>query len=598
MNEAPRRVPPSPVLEYDYPAELFAPAPRRQTAYDRLRQAYTHPTARLSLNDDVGPDKAPQAVLPCLALFTSVVLGFVLSYGVDYALDKPPNFENRTQADYEALLAFTTKRSSIARWLDLPGTLFVRALSCLVVPLIFVNLAMGVAELVQTAKLGRVTAKMLLLFALTTMAAAGQGLLWMSIVPEERLRTNQTNIFQVDTRPRRLMSTEVLCPLQNETYLVWKGDELSCSNEKSSAAAFQMRDSNRLLANVYSARRSVKKLSVVDVIQSIFQMVVPSNLFASFVQGDLLSVVAFVVPFGLAIARIFTIMIAWVIQTAPVAVLFMVASTLLYPEDNNAASYGWAVDGGSLLSGVVKDPSALPFEQILARSEYFFDNLTAEKSSMLTFLGLYLAGWVLHCFVFLPTLVLLTTSHAPWTFLRRIIPALSFGFFSASALASMPLLMKFMHLSQFVSRHITRLVVPVGTGVHMDGVALYVSSAMVFLLRTQSYDRSAPVPEAFLLNGAMYAIIFVCATVASWTMPPLPHNGLLGLTFVWFTVVGEVRPTNLHWMIAMDVVTDRLSTVGTMISNAIVTLIIASSVDERYADEQDRRVDQHEWLSE
>ncbi|EQC27887.1 hypothetical protein SDRG_14308 [Saprolegnia diclina VS20] len=531
MNE---RVPPSPVLEYDYPAELFVPAPRRPTAYDRIRQAYTHPTARLSLNDDVGPDKVPQAVLPCLALFTSVVLGFVLSYGVDYALDEPPNFANRTQADYEALLAFTTKRASIARWLDLPGTLFVRALSCLVVPLIFVNLAMGVAELVQTAKLGRVTAKMLLLFALTTMAAAGQGLLWMSIVPEARLHTSQTNTTRVDSRPRRMMSTEVLCPLaNNETeYLIWKDKELSCSRDKSSAA-FQVRDTSRILANVYSARRSVKKQSVVDVIQSIFQMVVPSNLFASFVRGELLSVVAFVVPFGLAIARsgavtghnpmwalcqqltsIFTIMIAWVIQTAPIAVLFMVASTLVYPEDENAASYGWAVDGGSLLSGVVKDPSALPFEQILARSEYFFDNLTAEKSSMLTFLGLYLAGWVLHCFVFLPALVLLTTSRAPWTYLRRIFPALSFGFFNASALASMPLLMKFMHLSQFVSRHITRLVVPVGTGVHMDGVALYVSSAMVFLLRTQSYDRSAPVPEAFLLNGAMYAIIFVCATSA------------------------------------------------------------------------------------
>ncbi|OQR91531.1 dicarboxylate/amino acid:cation (Na or H) symporter (DAACS) family protein [Achlya hypogyna] len=602
--------PPSPEVEYDYPVELLHTARRPPRTYARLLQYYTTPAARLSLNDD-----KPASVLPLAALATAVIAGGLLSYGIDCALEAPPDFANRTLDDFKALLAFAATRANAARWLSLPGTLFVRALNCLVVPLIFVNLAMGVAELVQAGKLGRVTWRMLALFVLTTMLAAGQGLFWTSLVPEDVLRTRQTNVHANDTRWNRAAAVDVRCP-DNSTFLSWTDGALTCN---AAPTSFQLTDTSRVFTTMRASRQAAKK-SIPDLLELIATLIVPNNVFQAFVDGDVLSIVAFVLPFGLAIARsgattghnpmwalcqqlssILTIMVSWVVAVMPVAVLFMVAATLVYPEDSHAAPMGWNL-APMRGNGRGANASSLPFEQTLARSEYFFDNLAAEPASMPVFLALFVVGWLAHFVLVLPALTLLTTSHNPLPYLRSLAPALWFGFLSSSALAAMPLLMKVMHLSEYVSRQVTRFVIPVGTGIHMDGIALYVSTAMVFLLRTQSYDRAAPVPEAFALDTGMYLLIWVCATIAAWTVPPLPHSGVLGLLFVWFAIVGESRPTNLHWMIAMDVVTDRLATVGTMLSNAVVTFIVAEKVDERYADEQDRRhrtlASRHEWLSE
>ncbi|OQR97566.1 digestive organ expansion factor [Thraustotheca clavata] len=610
------RTAPSPVLEYDYPADLLHPPQRSRPVYERIFQYYTQPVTRLSLNDE--DLEKPATVLPFVALITSVILGFVLSYAIDVALPEPPDFTNRTLKDFQALLDFSTQRANIVQWLNIPGALFVRALNCLVVPLIFVNLAMGVADLVQASKMGRITGRMFLLFVLTTFMASAQGLLWLSLSPEKWLWTHQTNTAKPDSYTRnRTVPVSLLCP-SNNTYLYYNesSNDFTCSSDDSQR--YQLTDTQKILQTLFSYRQSSQRQSVQEQIFNTAHLMVTSNLFGAFVDSNVLGIVAFAIPFGLAISRsgsstghnpmwalcqqlngIFLIMITWVVQLLPFVVIFMIASPMIYPEDSSTSIFGWNLaTGRGKLRG---NASTYPFEQILARSEYFFNNLAAEATSLFTFLGLYVAGWIGHFMILLPLLTIAMTKHSPYPYLKLLLPAFWFGFFSSSTLAAMPLLMKVMHLSQYVSRQVTRFVIPIGTGVHMDGPALYISSAMIYLLRTQSFDRSAVVPAEFILDSGKYALIWFCTTLTVWTLPPLPHQGLVGLSMVWFAVVGTTRPTNLHWVIAMDVVLDRFSAVGSMVSNAIVTFIIAEKVNERHADEQDRErmvTSRHEWLSE
>ncbi|KDO16415.1 hypothetical protein SPRG_21994 [Saprolegnia parasitica CBS 223.65] len=57
---------------------------------------------------------------------------------------------------------------------------------------------------------------------------------------------------------------------------------------------------------------------------------------------------------------------------------------------------------------------------------------------------------------------------------------------------------------------------------------------------------------------------------------------------VWNAVVSDVPPANFVWIVAMDVLLDRFATYMNILSNAVVTRIIAEQVDETYVDEQDR----------
>ncbi|KAF0712848.1 Aste57867_4636 [Aphanomyces stellatus] len=53
-------------------------------------------------------------------------------------------------------------------------------------------------------------------------------------------------------------------------------------------------------------------------------------------------------------------------------------------------------------------------------------------------------------------------------------------------------------------------------------------------------------------------------------------------------VPGNVQPAYFVWIVALDVLLDRFSTVMNIMSNAVVIRIIAEQIDETYVDEQDR----------
>ncbi len=70
----------------------------------------------------------------------------------------------------------------VTDWVKPWGTIFIRLLKLLAVPLVFVSLVKGVASLSDTSKLSRMGIKTLGVYILTTMAAVTVGLLVVNII--------------------------------------------------------------------------------------------------------------------------------------------------------------------------------------------------------------------------------------------------------------------------------------------------------------------------------------------------------------------------------------------------------------------------------
>ena len=56
----------------------------------------------------------------------------------------------------------------LSTWISLPGGLFLRVLKCLVIPMIFCNMVMGVADLSKLGQQGTIGARTFALYMCTT----------------------------------------------------------------------------------------------------------------------------------------------------------------------------------------------------------------------------------------------------------------------------------------------------------------------------------------------------------------------------------------------------------------------------------------------
>uniref|UniRef100_K3WWW4 Amino acid transporter n=1 Tax=Globisporangium ultimum (strain ATCC 200006 / CBS 805.95 / DAOM BR144) TaxID=431595 RepID=K3WWW4_GLOUD len=69
----------------------------------------------------------------------------------------------------------------LVTWIATPGNLFIRAIRCLVTPLVFCSLLVGMADMLAIGKAGRIGWRTALLYLTTTVVATCEGLIWVLI---------------------------------------------------------------------------------------------------------------------------------------------------------------------------------------------------------------------------------------------------------------------------------------------------------------------------------------------------------------------------------------------------------------------------------
>ncbi|RLN54012.1 hypothetical protein BBJ29_004928 [Phytophthora kernoviae] len=248
-------------------------------------------------------------------------------------------------------------------WIGTPGDLFIRAVQCLVTPLIFCGLVVSMADMTlltcQTANIGGRT---LILYLLTTAVATTVGLCMALLF---------RNAFDATPFPANETAVAIECGDRPGHYLTWSTNgTVSCtyygSLDSSSAAddyeavrdkpaLFLERDLN---GTYQRAEDTFQDLSLTEALMTQLNAFVPNNITQAFAEGTLLSVITFAVLFGMILSRhrlkaatevirdlnvAFMTLIGWIIKWTPIAICSLLAAAIANSKDLRTLLKGVAV---------------------------------------------------------------------------------------------------------------------------------------------------------------------------------------------------------------------------------------------------------------
>uniref|UniRef100_A0A8C3HNH3 Amino acid transporter n=1 Tax=Chrysemys picta bellii TaxID=8478 RepID=A0A8C3HNH3_CHRPI len=166
-------------------------------------------------------------------------------------------------------------------------------------------------------------------------------------------------------------------------------------------------------------------------------------------------------------------------------------------------------------------------------------------------LGMYMVtvalGLLLHGALVLPLIFFGVTRQNPFAFYAGIFQAWLTALGTASSAGTLPVTFRCLEENLGVDRRVTRLVLPIGATINMDGTALYEAVAAIFIAQMNN----------IALDGGQIATVSLTATLASVGAASIPSAGLVTMLLI-LTAVG--LPTqDISLLIAVDWL-DRLRT--------------------------------------
>lgn len=364
---------------------------------------------------------------------------------------------------------------------ELLGDLFLRALFLIIIPLITSSILLAVARIGGERDFGRLGAKTLGYYLLTSFAAVLTGLVLV-------------NVFSPG------LSAEGLGILQ--------GQDLSAF--EAAQGEVDKRVEGRHLADFLN----------------IFREMIPNNLFSAAVEGNFLGLIVVSIVAGYFTSKLaeahrhafvslveaiyeLTIMATHlVLRLAPLGVLFLIARTFaeqhatLYPDGRFA----------SFLAGIV------------------------------SFAAVATVALLVHFLITLPLILLLAARVNPLRHYKAMAPALLTAFSTASSAATLPLTIQSVEERAGVSPRIGGFTLPLGATVNMDGTALYECVAAIFICQAFGVELSflqqllvvivallTSVGVAGVPSASLVAIAVILRTVQAQLPPDQAVNLVLGM---------------------------------------------------------------------
>jgi Na+/H+-dicarboxylate symporter len=421
------------------------------------------------------------------------------------------------------------------------GDIFINLLKLIAVPLVLFSIISGVTSLGDVKKLGRLGAKTLATYVLTTMTAVLVGLLLVNLI-----------------RPGDGASSELL-ESNRIRYEVWRDansiqalDDLNLSQDPANAeivAAIRAEspEANEWVQDKLSKAATTKKSGPLQPLVD----VVPKNIFQSLADMSMLQIIFFAVFFGIVVVglppeRRGTI-------TRAVDAFNEVFIQMVWVVMKAMPIFVFALMAGQIVKAAGTDPDM--FRQLLG--------------FLLRYSLVVLLGLAFMVFVFYPALVSLTVKKISWKrFATGMRDAQITAFSTSSSVATLPVTMDCVHKNLGVSTRTTSFVLPIGATVNMDGTSLYQAVAVVALAQFHMVD----------LSLAQQAVIVLTATLASIGAAAVPSAGLVLMIIVLESV--GLNPAWIALIFPVDRILDMCRTVVNVTGDAGVSSMIAASENE------------------
>jgi len=430
-------------------------------------------------------------------------------------------------------------------WIDPFGTIFIRLLKFIAVPLVLFSIIGGVANLSDVSKLGRLGGKTLGAYMATTFMAIGVGLLLVNLIKpgtfmdeEQRIKNRLSyELWLQDNDMGPSQDGQVF--LDDPKYAKY----LTASQQRRKLTETQKQDLEEKMGAAKAQKESSPLTFLVDM--------VPENILFSISNNQLmLQVIFFAIFFGITIVfipkdiakpvigfvngvnAIFVKMVELVMKAAPFFVF-------------------------ALLAGVIAKMADTPGE--------VFEIFVGLGSYALTLL----AGLAFVVFVLYPLILRIFVPKLKYReFFKNMSPAQFLGFSTSSSAATLPVTMECVEDNMGVSKGISSFVLPIGATVNMDGTSLHQAVAVIFLAQLHMVD----------LSFGQQLTIVLTAALASIGAAAVPSAGLIMMIIVLQSV--GLNPAWVAIIFPIDRPLDMCRTVVNVTGDATVSTLIAKSEGE------------------
>jgi Na+/H+-dicarboxylate symporter len=423
------------------------------------------------------------------------------------------------------------------------GDIFINLLKLIAVPLVLFSIIVGVASLKDIKKLGKMGAKTMALYVLTTMIAVIVGLLLVNIIkpgalPADSLRQENRisyELWQSENNIDKLDDICLICDPANAE-LIAKVQQKS----KQEAANDWVNDK---LEKASNQKRQGPLQPLVDV--------VPDNIFISLSSMAMLQVIFFAILFGIVLVTlpddkgepVFKLIDG--LNEVFVKMVWVVMKAMPF--------FVFALMAGQVVKAAGSDPQK--FSELLV---------------FLLWYGLVVVlGLAFMVIIFYPSLVTTLVKKISYkSFMAGMRDAQITAFSTSSSVATLPVTMDCVHKNLGVSERTTSFVLPIGATINMDGTSLYQAVAVVALAQFHMVD----------LSIAQQMVIIVTATLASVGAAAIPSAGLILMIIVLESV--GLNPAWIALIFPIDRILDMCRTVVNVTGDGAVSTIIAASENE------------------
>ena len=388
------------------------------------------------------------------------------------------------------------------------GELFLNAIWFVVIPLIFVSLFMGVAGVSDATRIGRMGGKVVGFYLVTTAMAICLAM-GFSYLLNPAGNVDFTAILQDG--------------------ITMEGGQLVLEADEVAQGAIPA-----------AARAGAPPM------REVLIGIVPRNVFAAMTGGNTLQVIFVAVFFGLCAVWVGekSKPLINVMSSLNEIVLKMVEIVMKF------APYG-------VFGLVARSFAVLPYTAILA---------------LIAFVGVVWLTLAVHAIVVYGAALKILVKENPKTgkkvslmaVYRKMVPALTFAFASASSAATLPVTTKCAD-NLGVDRRVSSFALPLGVTINMDGTAIYQGVAAIFLASVLQVELG--------FQGVL--TILITATLASIGTAGVPGAGMIMLSIVLASVGMPIEAIAI--IFGIDRIVDMPRTVINICGDAICSFVVANS---------------------
>lgn len=201
-------------------------------------------------------------------------------------------------------------------------------------------------------------------------------------------------------------------------------------------------------------------------------------------------------------------------------------------------------------------------------------------------LGVFLYQWII-----LQAIYFVFLRKNPFRFYLGLVQPILTGFATASTAAALPLTFRCMNERLKIDSRITRFVLPIGCNINMDGTALFIAVASIFIAQMSN----------MALNVGQVVTVILTSTAASMSSASIPSAALVLLLIALSAIDAPINNATL--LFAIDWFVDRIRTTNNLLGDCYAAAVVEhlsrnelkiSDIDAYYKDDDVTSDDQCE----